>query len=678
MVLAVFGQTAWFPFINYDDSQYVYNNPVVQKGLTWQGLAWAATFGEIGHWHPLTWVSHMADCQLYGLWAGGHHLTNVLLHGAAAVLLFLGLRRLTGKHWRSFCVAAVFAIHPLRVESVAWVAERKDVLSGVFFMLTLLAYARYAAGCRAGNGPPAFFSRAGMGPVALVFGLGLMSKNTLVTLPFLLLVLDWWPLRRWRPAGDPGQGESWSSLVMEKLPLLLLAAGSCVATALVPEKVPDGHLLPFGLRAANALVTYVIYLRQFFFPAGLANPYPYPSYGASYVQAGLALGLLGGLTVGAYLVRKSRPYLLAGWLWYLGMLVPAIGLVQISYYSHADRYTYLPEIGVASALIWGVAEGYAGGRRRQMVLGVLMALVTGGLMTGAAIQTTYWRSNEIFWRRDLTCTSGNSLACFHMANLEVEQGRLAAAVELYDKMLKLTPDYPQGWLNLGQALLNEGATNEAAASFKRALEYKPEYAEAHYDLGNIWFDQARFSEAADQYEKAVAADPGFYDARFNLGNTWLGMEDWAAAIAQYRALLQLKPDYAGAWNNLGTALMQAGRAAEAEAAYHQLLTSQPDNVDALNNLAWLLATSPQASLRNGTEALQLAHQAVALTKGGQPLGLRALAAAEAETGQFAAAGETARQAGQLAQAQGDAGLVEQLALERVLYEAGKPVRETRP
>ena len=358
ITFAVFGQTAGFEFVNYDDNSYVYENPVVARGLTLKGAVWALTYGEIGHWHPLTWLTHMADCQVYGLWAGGHHLTNVALHAVAAVLLFLALREMTGSLWRSAFVAAVFAIHPLRVESVAWIAERKDVLSGVFFMLTLWAYARYAR-------QP---SRWRYAAVALAYALGLLCKNTLVTLPFVLLLLDWWPLHRVKLDGAGGGKVGaarlvalFGGLVKEKIPLFLLSAGSCVATALVPEKVLDSDRLPFLERIGNALVSYGIYLRQMVFPAGLAIPYLNPPNGLPFWKVALAFVLLAAISISVLACRKRRPYLLVGWLWYLGMLVPAIGFIQISYYAHADRYTYLPGIGLALAGTWAVGDWSSGG-----------------------------------------------------------------------------------------------------------------------------------------------------------------------------------------------------------------------------------------------------------------------------------------------------------------------------
>jgi len=342
IIWVVFGQTLGHEFVNYDDDLYVYENPVVQKGLTWEGFRWALTYGQIGHWHPLTWLSHMLDCQLYGLQAGGHHLTNILLHTATAILLFLVLRQMTGFLWRSAFVAAVFAIHPLRVESVAWVAERKDVLSAFFFMLTLGAYVRYV------RRPP---SKIRYGVMILLYALGLLSKNMLVTMPFVLLLLDYWPLNRL-------SGFSPRVLlrrVAEKIPLFVLTVASCVTMALVPEKVPAGDSLSFALRMENAVVSYVTYLWQMIHPSGLACLYPNPANYLPLWQVAGALGLLLAISGVVFAFRKTHPYLVVGWLWYLGMLIPVIGMVQISYYAHADRYTYLPQIGLYLLLTWAAA-----------------------------------------------------------------------------------------------------------------------------------------------------------------------------------------------------------------------------------------------------------------------------------------------------------------------------------
>jgi tetratricopeptide (TPR) repeat protein len=808
-VLAVFGQTARFGFVNYDDEIYVYENPVVQNGLTWKGVVWALTYGQIGHWHPLTWLTHMADCQVYGLWAGGHHLTNVALHAVTAVLLFLVLRAMTGALWRSAFVAAVFAIHPLRAESVAWIAERKDVLSGMFFMLTLWAYARYAR-------QP---SRRRYAAVVVWFGLGLLSKNMLVTLPFVLLLLDWWPLGRMKPAeAEGGKAGSWNpsvpfwGLVKEKSPLLLLSVGSCVATAIVPEKVADLGRVPVLERGGNALVSYVTYLRQMLFPAGLASHYPFPPHGPPFWQIGLSFVVLAGVSAVVVACREKRPFLLAGWLWYLGMLVPVIGLVQISHYAHADRYTYLPGIGLAMAGTWGAADWSAGWRHRRVVLGGLMVVVIGALMVCGRNQTSFWKDSETLWTRALACTPGNSaahngtgyalyqkgelddaiaqyrkaleinpvykdarnnlgvalfakgdldgaiaqcrkaleinpayedahdnlgLALFTKGDLEeaithykkaleikpdyaeahnnlglalFTKGDLEGAIAQYREALETKPDYAEAHNNLGNALFSKGDLEKAIAQFRKALETKPDYADAHNDLGVALFSQARVEEAVAQFRKALDLKPDYLDARsnlgkallrkgdfdgamacfqkttsmspdpltrwYNLGNDLLQKQDLGDAIACYRQAIKINPGYADACANLGVALSQEGEIKEAIGFWQQALQIKPDQPNALNNLAWALATTPEASLRNGTEAIALAKQANQLSGGGNPMMLRTLAAAYAEAGSYGLAAVTARRALDLAIEQKNDALAAALQKEIKLFEAGTPVRES--
>jgi protein O-mannosyl-transferase len=543
ITFAVFGQTAGFGFVNHDDDKYVYENPVVAMGLTLKGVAWALTYGEIGHWHPLTWLSHMADCQVYGLNPGGHHLSNVLLHAATVILLFLVLRQMTGALWRSAFVAAVFAIHPLRVESVAWIAERKDVLSGVFFMLTLWAYARYAR-------QP---SRGRYAAVAVWYGLGLLCKNTLVTLPFVLLLLDWWPLGRMSRA-------SLSRLVMEKVPLFLLSIGSCVATFLVPEKVFASDRVPFLERIGNAVVSYGLYLRQMVYPAGLAVVYPNPSNGQPLWKVALAFVLLAVISTSVWACRKRRPYLLVGWLWYLGMLVPMLGIIQISYYAHADRYTYLPGIGLVLAGTWAVGDWSMGWKQQRAVLGGLMAVVIGALMVCAGKQTAYWQNSETLWIHTLACTTGNYVA--HN--------------------------------NLGTAVGQKGRMDEAITDYKKALQIKPDYADAHYNLAVVLRQEGRVDEAITHFEQTVQANPGFTEAYNNLGNAFLYKGKMDEAITQYQNALQINPDYGKALNNLGYALLQKGKVDEAIAHFQKALQINPDDTKARVNLEQALLQQQRA------------------------------------------------------------------------------------
>ena len=703
IIWAVFGQTLYHEFVNYDDNTYVYENPVVQKGLTWEGFRWALTYGNIGHWHPLTWLSHMLDCQFYGLSPGGHHLTNILLHTATAILLFLVLRRMTGFLWRSAFVAAVFAIHPLRAESVAWVAERKDVLSAFFFMLTLGAYVRYV------RRPP---SMVRYGAVVLFFALGLLSKNMLVTVPFVLLLLDYWPLNRL-------SGFSPQVLlrrVAEKIPLFVLTIGSCVATVLVPEKL-TADKLPFGLRLENAVVSYVIYLWQMIHPAGLACLYPNPTNHLPLWPVAGALGLLLAISGVVWTFRQTYPCFVVSWLWYLGMTIPVIGIVQISGYAHADRYTYLPQIGLYLMLTWAAAELCAGWRHRRMVLGGGSMIILMALIFCARVQTSYWQNSESLWTHTLACTSDNFVGHTNLGNALLQKGSVDEAIAHCQKALHIRPDSAEAHYNLGIALLQKGNVDEAITYFQkslqikpddaeahnnlgialcqkhgeaeaithyqRALQIKPDDAEAHYNLGNALLQMGNVDEAIVHYQKSLQIKSDSAEAHYNLGNALIkkGSVDEAIthfqkalqikpddaethnnlgiallqkgnvdeAIIHFQKALQIKPDDAEAHNNLGKALLQKGSVAEAITHFQKALQIKPDNAEAQNNLAWVLATAPQASLRNGPQAVALAQQANQLAGAENPIVLRTLAAAYAETGRFPEAVATAQRALQLAE-----------------------------
>jgi tetratricopeptide (TPR) repeat protein len=611
-VWLVFGQTLGHEFVNFDDDLCVYDNPVVQKGLTWEGFRWALTYGQIGHWHPLTWLSHMLDCQLYGLRPGGHHLTNLLLHGAAAILLFLVLRRMTGFLWRSAFVAAVFAIHPLRAESVAWVAERKDVLSAFFFMLTLGAYVRYVQRrskvegreSSAGSGSLALDPRRSTLDYCLVvlcFALGLLSKNMLMTMPFVLLLLDYWPLNRL--SGFTPQVLLRG--VAEKIPLFILTIGSCVATALVPEKV-TADKLSFGLRMENAVVSYVTYLWQMIHPSGLACLYPNPTNYLPFWQAAGALMLLLAISGAVWAFRKTHPWLVVGWLWYLGMMIPVIGIVQISVYTtHADRYTYLPQIGLYLLLTWTAADLCAGWRHRRVVLGGLATVILVALIFCARTQTMYWRNSELLWTHTLACTSDNYVAHDNLGNTLLQQNKVDEAITHFQEALQIKPDYAQAWYNLGNALLQKGQVDEAITHFQKALQIKPDYAGAYNNLGYALLQKGQGDEAIAHFQEALQIKPDYAQARYNLGYALLQKGQGDEAIAYFQEALQIKPDYAEAWYNLGYALFQKGQVDEAIAHYQKALQIKPDDAEAHNNLG-------NALLQKGQVDEAIAHYQKAL------------------------------------------------------------------
>ena len=446
----VFGQTLRYEFVNFDDGEYVFKNPQVVRGLTIEGIVWAFTHVHAANWHPLTWISHMLDCQFCGLSPGGHHLTNVLLHVATAILLFLVLRQMTGSLWRSAFVAAVFAIHPLRVESVAWVAERKDVLSGLFFMLTIGAYVRYSR---------APWSPLRYGLVVVLFALGLMCKPMLVTMPFVLLLLDYWPLKRFATLRG--------RLLLEKLPLLGLGVASCVAT-LVAQR---GAMQPiarisFPLRLGNAVVSCMDYVRQMFWPSDLAILYPWEAARIGVSNIVLAISVLAGASAVVFFLRRHR-YLVTGWLWYLVMLGPVIGIVQVGNQARADRYTYLPQIGLYLLLIWGTVDLFGGWRHRRLFLSSLSVIIVASLIFFARAQTSYWQNSEMLWSHALACTTDNVMAEENLGEAVYKQGRTDEAIAHFQRALQIEPNLASAHSSLGAALLKTGRSNEALAHLRK-------------------------------------------------------------------------------------------------------------------------------------------------------------------------------------------------------------------
>jgi tetratricopeptide (TPR) repeat protein len=578
IVWIAFGQALGHEFVGYDDPRYVVQNTWVTNGVTPGGIKWALTHVHASNWHPLTTISHMLDCQLYGLQPWGHHLTNILLHATAAILLFLALRKLTGALWPSLLVAAVFAVHPLRVESVAWVSERKDVLSGVFFMLTLWAYARYSRG----NGPPTFWYIM----VVVLFALGLMCKPTLVTVPFVLLLLDYWPLCRRQPCSSLGRGitrYTWPWLVIEKLPLFVLSAASCVATLLAQKQALDASLKPpLGERVGNALVSYAIYLGQMIWPAHLAVLYPYPEGNLKVPHVILALLLLLIVSTAFFLWRRKYPFLLTGWLWYLGMLVPMIGIVQVGSQVRADRYTYLPQIGLYLLVAWGAMELFHQWRRSRVILAGAGLLIITALTTRSYFQTSYWQDTETLWKHATATTSNNYIATTNLAEALFQSGRFDEAIAECQKALKIKPDFAAAHVDLGAALVENqrggdgarrqnGAVDEAIVHYRRALQIKPDFAQAHSDLGTALLLKGQVDEAIAHYQKALEIDPNFAEARYSLGNAFLAEGEYSESIAAYEAAVRIRPDYFEAHYNLGRVLATIGKTREALDEFNEAL-----------------------------------------------------------------------------------------------------------
>lgn len=508
IIWLVFGQTLHYQFVNYDDDPYLLKNSQVARGLTIEGIVWAFTHVYASNWHPLTWVSHMLDCQFYGLNPSGHHLTNVLLHATTAILLFLVLRQMTGTLWRSAFVAALFAIHPLRVESVAWVAERKDILCGLFFMLTVGAYVRYAR---------APWSPLRYGLVVLLFALGLMCKPMLVTMPFVLLLLDYWPLNRFALPGQTGQRpQSPRRLVLEKLPLLGLGLASCVITLFAQkDAMAPVTGLPLLLRLSNAAISYTDYLRQMFWPTDLAVLYPLEEARLSTLNTVTSIALLAGISVIVFVLRRRR-YLVTGWLWYLVMLGPVIGILQVGVQARADRYTYLPQIGLYLLLTWGTADLCARSRYRSVFLTSLASIILIPLIFSARAQTTYWQDGETLWLHALTCTHDNTIAQGNLALAYYAKGKTHEALLHYEKALQLEPNQASVHSGLGASYLEIGQVNESLAHLQRALEIDPNFADAHYNLGNTYLQMGRARDAISHYQKALEINPNDLQALNNM------------------------------------------------------------------------------------------------------------------------------------------------------------------
>lgn len=552
IVLIAFGQTLRHEFVNYDDYQYVEGNPRVASGLSLDGIQWAFTHVHGGNWHPLTTISHMLDCQFYGLQPWGHHLTNVLLHLLAAIFLFLALRELSGTLWPSAVVAAIFAVHPLRVESVAWVAERKDVLSGLFFTLILWAYARYA---RYNRPSPGRFM-----VIVVLFALGLMCKPSLVTLPFVLLLLDYWPLQRIalhssnsrpqysvhkhpaRPSSRaPLAKKSVGHLVVEKVPLFVLSAASCLATLLAQERaMMTLGQVTFGERLANTLVSYVAYLGQMVWPTGLAVVYPYPQTGWSLVEAGLAFLLLLSISAVCFAWRARYPFLLVGWLWFLGMLIPMIGLVQVGMQARADRYTYLPQIGLYLLVTWGAIELLTKWRNGREVMIAVAVLILTSLTAMSYVQTLFWRNSEMLWNHTLVNTSNNFIAQTHLGNELINKGRVDEAITLLRQALMVT-NYPPAHFNLGYALASKGNWAEATDSFQAAIRFRPNYSQAHANLAVSLSKLGRTDEAVAEFSEALRLEDNYQD-QYNLAALLLRLGRQDEAVTHFRAALHLKPD----------------------------------------------------------------------------------------------------------------------------------------
>ena len=591
VTLAAFWQVRTHEFVHLDDYEHITDNRHLHRGLSPEGVVWAFSFTDVAYWHPMTWLSLLLDYELYGLSPGGYHRTNLLLHILSVLFLFLVLRRMTGSLWQSGFVAALFALHPLNVESVAWAVERKNVLSSLFLMLTLWFYARYVE-----RSTPGRYLL-----VLLVFAMGLMSKPTLVTVPFVLLLLDYWPLNRLRPVPTGGDADQPSTnsqlldgrkplafrLILEKVPFFVLATISIFLTVLSSQ-----HLnalvattsVPLSLRIGNGLISYVSYIGKMIWPSNLAVFYPPPET-IPWWQVATAILFLIILTLPVLRTLKMRPYLAVGWLWYLVTLAPSLGLVQAGLWpAMADRFVYVPLIGLFVMIAWGVPELLAQYRYRRIVLATSTTILLAALTVATKLQVRYWQDSFTLFQQTVKVTTNNYVAHDSLGNALAQKGMLEQAIGHYQEALKINPNLVNTHNNLGVALLKKGEINRAIAHYYQALRLKPDSAETHNNLGVALFNLGHLDKAIDHYLTAIKLYPNFSKAHNNLGNALARKGKLDEAISQYSRALELKTHYPEAHNNLGVALAQQGKLTEAIAEFEKALRLEPNYVQAQNNL----------------------------------------------------------------------------------------------
>jgi tetratricopeptide (TPR) repeat protein len=555
-IFAAYVPVLRFGFVNYDDPVYIANNPHVSGGITWSGMVWAFTHSFAGNWFPLTWISHMLDCQFFGLDAGVHHFTNLAIHTAATLLLFAVLRRITQARWPSALVAGLFALHPLHVESVAWIAERKDVLSAFFWMLTLWAYARYVA-----RPTPSRYAWT-----LAVFALGLMAKPMAVTLPVVLILLDYWPFAR-----------GWK--LLEKLPFLALSAAVSVVTYAAhaqAKAVVSLDTLSLATRVENTLVSYCVYIAKMFWPSGLAVFYPYPKTALAGPAVLAAIGLA-TVTAAAMWAGRQRPYLTVGWLWYLVTLLPVIGLIQAGQQARADRYMYIPMIGLSIMLAWGGAELLRGWPQTRVALGVA---ICAACAVATWFQVGYWENGVKLFQRAVDVTADNYVARFNLAHELRESGDNAGAIRQLEAAVRFQPDSGLAHDELGELLGKQGRIDEALAELRKAEVFLPGDAALHYHIGILLGSAGHPEQAADELSQAIRLDAGNVDAHRNLAVSLAMMDRLPEAVAEFRTATVLKPDDARLRFNLALALLDLGRKQEAIEQLREALKFNPEFAEA--------------------------------------------------------------------------------------------------
>ena len=574
-ITAVYYQLCSYDFVNYDDNDYVYYNSNIQAGITLKSVKWAFTTGHCANWHPLTWLSLMLDWQLFGLNAGGYHLTNLLFHIVNTLLLFIVLKEMTNAVWQSAFVAALFALHPLHVESVAWVSERKDVLSIFFWILTMWAYLRYV------NRP-----KIGRYLLIVVFlALGLMSKPMLVTMPFILLLLDYWPLGRLITK------RSLLYRLIEKIPLFILIILSSIITFIMQHKskaVANIAEFPLRFRISNVFISYMQYIIKMIWPVKLAVFYPYPAQTISIFLIVIYAAALFAVTIIILLYSKNHRYLGTGWFWYLGTLVPVIGIVQVGGQAMADRYTYITLTGLFIIIAWGLPELFRKEAYRKLILWTSSLIVLLSLAVQANVQQRYWKNTITLCEHALKVTDNNYESHFILADKLKEQGRIDEAIWHLSEAVKIAPKDVQAYVNYGLALSAKGRLADAASVYKKGLQIAGDNMELHNNLGNVLIRTGKSEDAVKEFEKILKIEPGNIVARINLGIALSESGRRDDAVKEYEKVMNIQPQNSVALDNLCTIFLAQGKADEAVREYRKYLQIKPDDPDVLNSLGIIL------------------------------------------------------------------------------------------
>lgn len=666
VIIIAFGPVRKNGFVNYDDRLYITTNPYLIKGITTDSLIWAFTKPYASNWHPLTWLSHMLDCEIYGLNPAGHHITSVIIHIITTVLLFRVFFRMTGAIWPSAFVAAVFAVHPLHTESVAWAAERKDVLSGLFWILTMLAYVRYA-------------ERPNLKRYALVlaaFILGIMSKPMLVTLPFVLLLLDWWPLERiaGKKSENAFKKTSIKRLILEKIPLFALSIVSCVITLI--SQGSEGSFatlltIPAGYRIGNMFVSYIKYIANAILPTRLAVFYPHSRSNLSIALVCICAFVFVVLSILSIYTGRQKKYTAVGWLWFVGTLVPVTGLVQVGAQAMADRYMYIPIVGLSIIAAWGVKDLVKGHSRLRVPAAILALGILAAFTLLTRIQTKYWQNSITLFGRALEVTENNPLAENNYGCALYEAGRFDEAIPHLKKAIQLMPAYTDPRINLGKIYLAQGKSSEAVECLTEAMNLNPGSADACYNLAMAFGIEGKYNEAIKIFGRTIQLDPDYPDVYKRMGTAMLAAGRAAEAIEYLNESLLINPYDVIVYSSLSIAYIKTGNYESALQAWARAEALQRKNAYVLNNPAWLIVTEKDVTADDAKNTIEFTERACKMTGYKEVNLIDTLAAAYAAAGRFEDAVTTAQQAIDLANARGQNKLAENIKKRKELYRAGK-------